>query len=191
MRSHLHLALYTHLTEIQGVGLRVGLFIQPAGGPADEVGRKEDQPLLQIDGGCGADFEMMQEKHPFAFLDARFDDLPAIVVPKPLRQVLGNVVVAEMEQEAVFGFLPVMETLQADIERIGAAGELEGRPGHHFGVGANLFPDRGQVVAAAQGSVGIGAVAVGGGMSGAGVHAMMADNTTSKIKLLGCFILIS
>jgi hypothetical protein len=41
MRSHLHLPLETHLTEIQGVGLRVGLFIQPAGGPADEVGSKE------------------------------------------------------------------------------------------------------------------------------------------------------
>lgn len=85
MRSHLHLALETYLTEIQGVDLRVGLFIQPAGSPANEVGSKERESFLQIDGSLGTDFEMMQEKHPFALLDPRFDDLPAVVVLKPLR----------------------------------------------------------------------------------------------------------
>jgi len=63
MRSYLHLSLETHLTDIQGVRLEVGLFVQSMGGPADEVGGKERQSLLQINGGLGADFEMMQEEY--------------------------------------------------------------------------------------------------------------------------------
>ena len=66
-----------------------------------------------------------------------------------------------MEQEAVFDFLAVVETLQADIKRIGAAGELEGRPGHHLGVGADSLPDGRQVAAAAQRSAQAGIVGFG------------------------------
>jgi hypothetical protein len=66
-----------------------------------------------------------------------------------------------MEQDTVFDFLAMMETLQADIERIGAAGEREVRPGHHLGVGADSFPGGRQVAAAAQSSVQAGIVGLG------------------------------
>lgn len=60
MRSDLHLLLNAHLAEIQGVRLGGGLFVQPAGGPADKVGGRERRLFLQIDGGYAADLEMMR-----------------------------------------------------------------------------------------------------------------------------------
>ena len=84
-------------------------------GPSDEVGSECDHTFLQVNGGFRAYLDSMQMEDTFAFLDSSLNGLPAIVVLEPLGQVLGDRVVAEVQQSTVLEFLSSVETLQANV----------------------------------------------------------------------------
>jgi hypothetical protein len=80
---------------VQGCGLNflVGwlrLFSEPMSGPSDEVGQEGGELLLQNQSGGGAHFETMHLKDAFAFFDAGFNGLAAIVSVKPGGSVFGD-----------------------------------------------------------------------------------------------------
>ncbi len=64
MRRHLHLAFDAELVHVQGVFDRLRLVFQPVSSPANEIGREQDERLLQIDGRFGTHLEVVQVKHP-------------------------------------------------------------------------------------------------------------------------------
>ena len=66
----------------------LGLVSQPMRGPADEVGGKRDEALLQIDRWLGADFDVVQVEDLFALLDAGLNRLSGIVLLEPSWQVV-------------------------------------------------------------------------------------------------------
>ena len=113
MRGHLHLAFDAELAHVQSVLDR--LAFQPASSPANEIGREQDERLLQIDGRFGAHFEVVQVEDLLALLHARLNRLPAVVALEPVDDLLGHRLRPEVKQGAVLERFAGVEALQSDI----------------------------------------------------------------------------
>ena len=95
----------------------------------------------EVDGWFGTHLDMMQVENLFALFDTGFDGLSAVVVCKPLGQVLGDRVGAKVEQGTVLDGLANVETLHGHIQWIGTTFEVHSLPGYHLGVVSHPFPE--------------------------------------------------
>ena len=123
----------------------------PAVSPADEVGGKGCELLLQPKcRGC-ADLEVMHLEDRFAFFDARFNGLPVIVGGEPGGQVCGDPLPAKVHQAAMADRRAGVKPLQRHIERVRTGGQVLVGPGHHLGIVADDRPCSGRYQAIAAG----------------------------------------
>lgn len=83
----------------------------------------------------------MDVEDALAFLDPGFDHLSTVVLLEPSRQILGDRVLAEMQQGAMLERLTGVESFQADIQGVWATRQGQVCPGHHLGIGADASPD--------------------------------------------------
>ena len=83
--SNLHLLFDTHLAERERVLTRQGMLLDPYGCPANKVGGENSHGFLQIDRGFGTDFQTIEIKNLFGFLDACLNGLTRIVTIEPSR----------------------------------------------------------------------------------------------------------
>ena len=84
---------------------------------ADEVGSKEHETLLEINGGFGADFDLVQVEDLLALFDPGLDGLAAIVLGKPSREVLHDRVISIVEQAAVLERSTGLKPFQSHVQR--------------------------------------------------------------------------
>ena len=120
MGSHLYQFLYPSRWNplLFGGGLEA-LFLQPAGGPTDEIGREGGEMLLQEDGGLSAHLQEMHLEDLFALLNPRFHRLTSVVGAKPAGQIGGHGVLPIMQQgvELRIAHVPDREVSRVELQR--------------------------------------------------------------------------
>jgi len=86
--------------------------------PADEIGGKKRHALLQKNSRFRAHLDAVEIENLFAFLDTRFNGLPAVVMVEPGWQILSDRVMAKVTQSAVLEGPASIEAFQGNIEWI-------------------------------------------------------------------------